>query len=489
MSDPVTNAEIEDVLSSIRRLVSEEPTRDRARKTADKPKNDKFVLTPAFRVMQDDQREDDAGETGKGLARQDLDASAGSEADDAEQSAEDAGQADDFAFEEPVETAADQPDDDPANAPSIQPSETAARLPVDDGNASAGQALAPDDADDGSGNPEEPWHASAKTDVDLSELVLADSIDFAPQPSDAPLELRQEDALEAEGPAEDTEPQHREAAGEDDRIGPNLTLEQRIAELEAAIEQAPGEWEPDGSEDGDSDETSPIGPARGARAITLDSFQERDEDEPDGPPVGGPEAGDARPPEDAGETDPVAETGWIGIESVGFESSRAARSEPTDAEVPGPDTTAAEDEIQTSPTETETESEPTEDPPEPSARGFPAQDGEDETLAPDDTASPDDASYGADDAEDVHAAGVAEETSSAAADPEQRSSDPDQETKEPAFDLYGDDPLLDEEALRDLVSQLVREELQGVLGERITRNVRRLVRREIQRALAVREFE
>lgn len=39
-------------------------------------------------------------------------------------------------------------------------------------------------------------------------------------------------------------------------------------------------------------------------------------------------------------------------------------------------------------------------------------------------------------------------------------------------------------ALRRLVADLIREELQGELGERITRNVRKLVRREIKRALA-----
>lgn len=48
---------------------------------------------------------------------------------------------------------------------------------------------------------------------------------------------------------------------------------------------------------------------------------------------------------------------------------------------------------------------------------------------------------------------------------------------------------LDEDALRALVADIVREELQGVLGERITRNVRKLVRREIQRALAVKDLE
>ncbi|MGC3936388.1 hypothetical protein ACOTTU_01135 [Roseobacter sp. EG26] len=57
----------------------------------------------------------------------------------------------------------------------------------------------------------------------------------------------------------------------------------------------------------------------------------------------------------------------------------------------------------------------------------------------------------------------------------------------------GDGPdreqLLDEQALRDLVSDIVRSELQGALGERITRNVRKLVRREIHRALAAKELE
>lgn len=49
--------------------------------------------------------------------------------------------------------------------------------------------------------------------------------------------------------------------------------------------------------------------------------------------------------------------------------------------------------------------------------------------------------------------------------------------------------ILDEEDLRPIVASLIREELQGELGERITRNVRKLVRREILRALAARDVE
>ncbi|UXX82703.1 hypothetical protein [Roseovarius pelagicus] len=51
------------------------------------------------------------------------------------------------------------------------------------------------------------------------------------------------------------------------------------------------------------------------------------------------------------------------------------------------------------------------------------------------------------------------------------------------------DAILDEDALRELVTEIVRQELQGGLGERITRNVRKLVRREIHRALASQELE
>lgn len=51
------------------------------------------------------------------------------------------------------------------------------------------------------------------------------------------------------------------------------------------------------------------------------------------------------------------------------------------------------------------------------------------------------------------------------------------------------DEILDEETLRKLVIEIVRQELQGTLGERITRNVRKLVRREIYRILASQDFD
>lgn len=49
--------------------------------------------------------------------------------------------------------------------------------------------------------------------------------------------------------------------------------------------------------------------------------------------------------------------------------------------------------------------------------------------------------------------------------------------------------VMDEAELHDLVRELVRHELQGALGERITRNVRKLVRAEVNRALAARALD
>jgi len=49
--------------------------------------------------------------------------------------------------------------------------------------------------------------------------------------------------------------------------------------------------------------------------------------------------------------------------------------------------------------------------------------------------------------------------------------------------------VLDEETLREIVAEVVRQELQGALGQRITRNVRKMVRREIRLALAADELD
>ncbi|KJZ17886.1 hypothetical protein [Loktanella sp. S4079] len=48
---------------------------------------------------------------------------------------------------------------------------------------------------------------------------------------------------------------------------------------------------------------------------------------------------------------------------------------------------------------------------------------------------------------------------------------------------------IDEDALRALVVEIVHQELSGELGERITRNVRKLVRREINRVLVAKGLD
>ena len=58
-----------------------------------------------------------------------------------------------------------------------------------------------------------------------------------------------------------------------------------------------------------------------------------------------------------------------------------------------------------------------------------------------------------------------------------------------AEDAFDQAMRFDEDVLRELVRDMLREELMGKMGERITRNIRKLVRAEIARALAAQEFE
>lgn len=48
-----------------------------------------------------------------------------------------------------------------------------------------------------------------------------------------------------------------------------------------------------------------------------------------------------------------------------------------------------------------------------------------------------------------------------------------------------DAPFMDEVAMRKMIGEMIREELEGEMGERITRNIRNLIRREIARALSM----
>jgi hypothetical protein len=52
-----------------------------------------------------------------------------------------------------------------------------------------------------------------------------------------------------------------------------------------------------------------------------------------------------------------------------------------------------------------------------------------------------------------------------------------------------EEALFNEEVLRDLVRDILREEFAGSLGERITRNIRKLVRAELARSLAAQDLD
>ncbi|MEM6739016.1 MAG: hypothetical protein AAF646_02800 [Pseudomonadota bacterium] len=58
------------------------------------------------------------------------------------------------------------------------------------------------------------------------------------------------------------------------------------------------------------------------------------------------------------------------------------------------------------------------------------------------------------------------------------------DSEDGALNVFGEDAFgIDEQALREIIAQVVHEELQGALGERVSRNIRLLIRREIARAL------
>jgi cell pole-organizing protein PopZ len=276
MSEPVSNAEIEDVLSSIRRLVSENThaiRRDETQSDAGSEAAEKLVLTPDFRV-------------------------------------------------------------DPASAFESE----------------RGKVVAAS------------WAGAPAAGEEVPEAAFADLED-------------EEMEAQASDPASLGE-------GEEAFAGASVSLEQRIAELELAVDSAVGEFEPDGSEVAETVETIPFQPAG---AVAEAEAPETEEVAGAEAPVSGPAMAD-----EAQEWEDVAPAGDA---AQGHEAS-GAYNEAEDA-----------------------------------GMAMPFVDDDDET------------------------------------------------------------DVIDEDTLHEMVVRMVREELQGTVGERITHNVRRMVRREIAKALALRDFE
>ena len=58
----------------------------------------------------------------------------------------------------------------------------------------------------------------------------------------------------------------------------------------------------------------------------------------------------------------------------------------------------------------------------------------------------------------------------------------------PAASVDFTEPALSEEDIEDIVRRIVREELQGPIGQQISRKVKRLIRDEVQAALSEEEL-
>jgi hypothetical protein len=392
MSDPVTNADIDDVLSSIRRLVAD---RDWAREEAERAKAEAPVVPPvdavdtpkASAILPKDpvapppRAEHDAAA---------MDASAGETPDDVSQDVvTEAAQVGRFVLTPSLRVVAPEPKGDPRATKDADKTELA-------------DAKVEDMTADDAAAPSEPFVLTEPVPERADNAARAPETESAPE-SIADVSLA-EDMAEAEVSLwEDIEDEDWQPV----KFGRSSTLEATIAELEAAVTRQPDDWEPDGSEEqGAAPEAVPTvktGETGGARPMSADAPKAR---------VIRPETGEAQiipPPEADVEGD------------VMFHHARADKARD----------------------------------PDPLSETVPSVD------------------LDIDESVDLP-----------------READMDNEVAEEDLSEYLKDfGMFDEAALREMVVSIVREELQGALGERITRNVRKLVRREIYRAMASQEFE
>ncbi len=436
MSDPQTNPDIEDVLSSIRRLVSEhaKPAQTRRVEPADDDPG-RLVLTPALRVAEDDAPGADG-------------------ADEIDTSGPDAD----------VDAARDAPQPGPHQADP----DAAVAAEMTEGESVAEMFAADLDADT----------APADGASDMDGQKAAEPEHDADAPGNGPLHLSDPvpPAADAEPDAEDdaTPWQGHEAASDtssapesgDDETREIPSLEATIAELEAVINRSGETWDPE------ADEASI---ARG-EAMPWEDWTGSEGDAPFEAP--GSHAADThRASTDTGSMDTDAavapEPSAAAVRHDGAtEGDAASRTEPGETPEKTPEMTLAETAAGTGDAATQDDS---------TSREDAAPDGHDYDDGPPETLFPEDAAVLA----SVHALRETQDTDGFTERLGARSA-----ADEDRFDFFGEDEsILDEEALRDLVAEIVRKELQGALGERITRNVRKLVRREIHRALASQELD
>lgn len=367
MSDPVKNVEIEDVLSSIRRLVSEENRAEPVRKAPEPAPDGRLVLTPALRVADPPAMPERAKDPASVAEEDDL-------ATAPEETAP-ALDAESAPWSDPGATLYAAAELSGADAPDSQDEDGDTALAPDmdelsDDADDEGADDAPDEARDAvaDATPEEPLD-DAWQDADAAEHMAEEAWTASDEADQAVDDAAETDTDDAELPEWQAEEIDQPAAEQDTR-----PLTERIAELEQRISETNEEWEPDGTGTDDN---------AGTEVETMQWQDHVDDDDADS---------------DTPEEDEVAQ--------------------------------AAHD-------------------------TFPRAVDPGRYMDPEEISDEGDESFDADDI------GV----------------------------LSSDDTFLDEESLRELVADIVRQELQGALGERITRNVRKLVRREIHRALTAQELE
>ncbi len=453
MSDPVSQPDIEDVLASIRRLVSEDGRPAERRRPA--TGNGRLVLTPALRVHEPAQAERPAEETDGDDAqgavfrhaeaealRKGLSGAAERRGDEAVVWPVDSAEAGDDAVE-------DDGDDTGAAG-----GDDAAEVPAGPAPAAEASTPGPERGSDASIAEDEGWVTVPVQHEPVDELIFATpgvargpaappepaptaeapaenaAAETAAQdqawPNDATTDIGGADEAAAWDSAEAVPgdematPPPEDGTAEAETVRP-VSLEEKIAELEALLNRDDSSWDDEGA-------AAPA-PATEDEALPWeDDVAEDGADTPAGPASAIPE-GDTKAATPA--WDVVTPVAVVPDTAAGDEAPEWERVEPAAAipEAVSPVSNAQEEDVV---------------PDTAAPRGV-------EDLAPD-PAAPD------------------EEDGSAAEAPEPEG-------------------VIDEAALRELVAQIVREELQGKLGERITRNVRKLVRREIHRALTAQDLD
>lgn len=494
MSDPVTNVEIEDVLSSIRRLVSEEDRSDSPaapKEPAEPSSVGRLVLTPALRVPEP--VEQDAAPEESSLApssRAPLDLAAAlrdpeSEFESEPQTADTQSEVD---IPEPY--AADAPSNVSSEVPADAPSEALSEAPWRDPKATLFKAAQhaepeedtqPDEQPNEDVDSEAPEPLSHTVDahmawgVSLDEEPVVLGFGHSPEPDTADLAEDQSGDLEDSAVEEVSEPETLSESM------PDLSAETAIDDpLDATPEAEQDEPEPtadlvlsaaaeiETDTDTDLDERAETAHATDISEVEAEPFTSDDDDAELTLQQAEP-AEFTDPEEEVDTPDPV------------LQFIKTPEADPAD--VPEDD----QNQAQESPAEDLADLDPLDRAEALSAKiqaleeaiGRTKDQWEPDGKVGDDYAGTETETLHWQDHTQTEAETVTEDHATAAADDQADAMDV----------LISEEAVLDEESLRELVSEIVREELQGALGERITRNVRKLVRREIHRALAAQDLD